>query len=133
MAVLWTSEVIKPLSKIKIWLTIIIIYYYFCNQCWSPLKCRSIFIISFGYLDPISKMKWKKICQWLMTLILMVVFLVLSFISLKSLLSRKVGTRLKVENGPKHPDMTFCSFAYNRKYDKLITQINPNNSSNNNR
>ena len=68
-----------------------------------------------------------------MTLILMSVFLVLASISLQSLLSEKVGTRLKVEIGPKHPDMTFCSFAYNRKYDKLITQINPNNSSNNNR
>ena len=46
---LWTSEVIKPLSEIKIWLTIII-YYYFCNHRWSLLKCCSIFIISFGYL-----------------------------------------------------------------------------------
>ena len=27
-------------------------YYYFGNQRWSPLKCRSIFIISFGYLAP---------------------------------------------------------------------------------
>ena len=25
-------------------------YYYFCNQCWSGLKCHSIFIISVGYL-----------------------------------------------------------------------------------
>ena len=48
---LWTSEVIKPLIEIKIWqIIIIIIFYYFCNQCWSALKCRSIFIISFGYL-----------------------------------------------------------------------------------
>ena len=46
---LWTCEVIKPLSEIKIWLNIII-FYYFCNQCWSALKCHSIFIISFGYL-----------------------------------------------------------------------------------
>ena len=46
---LWTSEGIKPLSEIKIWLTIII-FYYFCNQHWSPLKCHFIFIISFGYL-----------------------------------------------------------------------------------
>ena len=46
---LWTSEAIKPLSEIKIWLTIII-FYYFSNQRWSVLKCRSIFIISFGYL-----------------------------------------------------------------------------------
>ena len=41
---------IKPLSEIKIWLTIIIIYYYFCNHRWSVLKCRFIFIISLGYL-----------------------------------------------------------------------------------
>ena len=40
---------IKPLSEIKIWLTIII-FYYFSNQLWNVLKCRSIFIISFGYL-----------------------------------------------------------------------------------
>ena len=46
---LWTSEVIKPLSEIKIWLTIIT-YYYFCNHRWSVLKCCSIFINSFGYL-----------------------------------------------------------------------------------
>ena len=45
-----TSEAIKPLSEIKIWLTIII-FYYFSNQCWSVLKCCSIFIISFGYLN----------------------------------------------------------------------------------
>ena len=29
----------------------IIIYYYFCNKRWSALICRSIFIISFGYLN----------------------------------------------------------------------------------
>ena len=97
-------------------------------QCCSVVNAVVVTTPSF-----ISKMKWKKICHWLMTLILMVVFLVLSSISLNSLLSWKVGTRLKVEIGPKHPDMTFCSFAYNRKYDKLITQINPNNSSSNNR
>ena len=92
----------------------------------------SVVVIPYPHLF-YSKMKLKKIFHWLMTLILMSVFLVLSSISLNSLLSWKVGTRLKVENGPKHPDMTFCSFAYNRKYDKLITQINPNNSSSNNR
>ena len=46
----WTSEeAIKPLSEIKIWLTIII-FYFFCNQHWSLLKCCSTFIISFEYL-----------------------------------------------------------------------------------
>ena len=50
----WTSEAIKLLSEIKIWLTIIILYY-FCNQRLSPLKCCSIFIISFGYLTSIYK------------------------------------------------------------------------------
>ena len=52
---------IKPLSEIKIWLTIII-FYYFCNKRWSTLKCRSIFIISFGYLLCTSISHWNQ--QW---------------------------------------------------------------------
>ena len=38
-------------SKID-WL--LLFFYYFCNQRWSQLKCRSIFIISFGYLNSIQ-------------------------------------------------------------------------------
>ena len=29
---------------------LLLFFYYFTNQCWSALKCCSIFIISFGYL-----------------------------------------------------------------------------------
>ena len=54
---IWTSEVIKRLSEIKIWLTIIT-YYYFCNHRWRVLKCHSIFIISFGYLIYIFVLCW---------------------------------------------------------------------------
>ena len=42
---LWTSEVKSKFD----WL-LPINFCYFCNQCWSTLKCCSIFIISFGYL-----------------------------------------------------------------------------------
>ena len=57
--------------------------------------------------------------EWLLTLALLVAFLVLSSISLTSLLSREVGTIFSVEYGPKYPDMTLCSFAYNRNHGEV--------------
>ena len=55
---------IKPLSEIKIRLTIII-YYYFCNHRWSVLKCCSIFIISFGYLLEVVELSDEMTYIWL--------------------------------------------------------------------
>ena len=49
----------------------------------------------------------------------MVVFLVLSSISLNSLLSKEVGTIFNVEHGPKYPDITLCSFAYNENHGEV--------------
>ena len=57
--------------------------------------------------------------EWLLTLALMVAFLVLSSISLNSLLKREVGTIFNVEHGPKYPDITLCSFAYNENHGEV--------------
>ena len=78
-------------------------------------------------LGPFAMMIGKninKICHLLMTLLCILAFLSLTFVSLTQLLSKDVGTIVKVETGPEHPDMTLCSFGYNtRNYSELITQL----------
>ena len=79
---------------------------------------------SFGPFTMMIGKNINKICHLLMTLLCILAFLSLTFVSLTQLLSKDVGTIVRVETGPEHPDMTLCSFGYNtRNYSELITQL----------